>query len=213
MYEPRLNVKKEGFADFINHYAAVKSGTYDNDFLYSGIIPEIMETHDKIVRNCLLRKGFSEEFIQERIKDFHTEVSRSEDLWSCGYFYKDDLLFVINILIAFTIFAPIVYAIWYCIFYKSWKAGCCGKLKFKQFKQFYAIAPQKWELSDGYVSYLDSRELMIGSFYFSTFDSVKYYFWKTSVERQKDSKENNKILMKILENIQKDIDDYRKDLK
>ena len=85
MYEPRLNVKKEGFADFINHYAAVKSGTYDNEFLYSGI-----------VRECFKRKGFSEEFIQEHIKDFRTEVSRSKFLWSCGYFYKDDLLFVIT---------------------------------------------------------------------------------------------------------------------
>lgn len=120
---------------------------------------------------------------------------------------------LINILIAFTIFGPIGYAVWYYIFYLSWKAGCCGKLKFKQFKQFYAIAPKKWELCDGYVSYLDSRELTIGSFYFSPFDSVKYYFWKTSVESQEDAKENNKIFMKTLESIQKDIDDYRKELK
>lgn len=95
MYEPRLNVKKEGFAYFINRYAPVKSVTYDNDFLYLGIIPDIMKTHDKIVRDCFKRKGFSEEFIQEHIKDFRMEVSRSEFLWSCGYFYKDDLLFII----------------------------------------------------------------------------------------------------------------------
>ena len=120
---------------------------------------------------------------------------------------------LINILIAFTIFAPIGYAVWYYIFYLSWKNGCCGKLKFKQFKQFYAIAPKKWELNDGYVSYLDSRELTTGSFYFSPFDSVKYYFWKSSIEKQEDSRASNKVFMKTLESIQKDIDDYRKDLK
>lgn len=97
MYEPRLKVKKEGFADFINRYAAIKSGTYDNAFLCFGIIPEFMETYDKIVRDCFKRKGFSEKFIQDHIEDFRTdtEVSRSEFSCGCRYFYKDDLLFVI----------------------------------------------------------------------------------------------------------------------
>lgn len=53
---------------------------------------------------------------------------------------------LIDILIAFMMLAPIAYISWYCDFYLAWKTGCCGKLKFKQFKQFYAIAPKKWEL-------------------------------------------------------------------
>lgn len=118
---------------------------------------------------------------------------------------------LINILIVFTVSVPIGYAVWYCIFYSPWKTGCCGKLKFKQFKQFYAIAPQKWELSDGYVCYYNGS---IGSYiYFSQIDSIKYYFWKKSISKKKENNENNKVFMKTLESIQKDIDDYRKDLK
>lgn len=121
---------------------------------------------------------------------------------------------LINILIVFTIFAPIGYAVWYYIFYSSWKTGCCGKLKFKQFKRFYAIAPKKWELCDGCVRYLDKCGNTVDSYlYFSPFDSIKYYFWKSSIEKQEDSRANNKVFMKTLESIQKDIDDYRKDLK
>lgn len=109
------------------------------------------------------------------------------------------------------ILASIGYAVWYYIFYSSWKTGCCGKLKFKQFKQFYVIAPDKWELSDGYVRYYN--DAIHSYIYFSQIDSIKYYFWKKSINKLEENKDNNKVFIKTLELIQKDIDDYRKDLK
>lgn len=115
---------------------------------------------------------------------------------------------LINILIIFTILASIGYAVWYYIFYSTWKTGCCGKLKFKQFKQFYTIAPEKWELSDGYVRYYN--DLIHSYIYFSQIDSIKYYFWKKSINKRTENNENNKVFMKTLEMIQKDIDDKRR---
>lgn len=116
-------------------------------------------------------------------------------------------------LIVIMIIGLVVYGTWYYIFYSTWKAGCCGKLKFKQFKQFYAIAPEKWELRDGYVCYLNRNVdgLEYNNIYFSPVDSIKYYFWKKSVSNLEKNNENNKIFMRTLKSIQKDIDDYRKD--
>lgn len=92
---------------------------------------------------------------------------------------------LINILIVFTVFVPIGYAVWYCIFYSPWKTGCLC---------YY---------NGSIVSYI----------YFSQIDSIKYYFWKKSISKKKENNENNKVFMKTLESIQKDIDDYRKNLK
>ena len=95
MYEPYKIVKKEGFADFESCYTMFKRGIFENQ-LYSKILQEIQDKYDAIVIACFAQKGFSEKYIREHIDEFRTEVSRSNFCSSCGYFYKDDLLFVIT---------------------------------------------------------------------------------------------------------------------
>lgn len=95
MYEPGKIVKKEGFADFESCYTMFKRGIFENQ-LYSKIVQDIQDKYDAIVIACFKQKGFSKAYIREHNNEFRTEVSRSSFCSSCGYFYKDDLLFVIT---------------------------------------------------------------------------------------------------------------------
>lgn len=96
MYEPWKIVRKEGFANFESCYTMFKfHGIFENQ-LYPRIFEELQDKYDAIVLACFIQKGFSEPYIREHIDEFHTEVSRSGFCSSCGYFYKDDLLFIIT---------------------------------------------------------------------------------------------------------------------
>ena len=95
MYEPWKVAKKDGFANYDHAYTMYKRGVFEND-IYTKFIMDLQDKYDEIILKCFEQKGFSERYIREHIDEFRAEVARSDFCESRGYFYKDDLLFVVT---------------------------------------------------------------------------------------------------------------------
>ena len=90
-------------------------------------------------------------------------------------------------------------------------------ITFQQFKDFYNLNPDSWTLKRCRVYKNDDNEL---SFTFTYDEWKKYVKFKAQIEKQKEEqrlakeeidrrKQQNKITVKILEEVQKDIDHIR----
>lgn len=83
------------------------------------------------------------------------------------------------------------------------------KIKYKSFKTFYNLNPDRWELHCGYVwcrtinkngSY--GKEI----FRFGFIDYIRYYFWMLGAEKRKNEMDNSEAIARMLASVKYDIE-------
>ena len=80
------------------------------------------------------------------------------------------------------------------------------KLKFKNFKEFYEVNPERWGLNEGNVLCRKANCKYDGdTFYFGFLDYIKYVMWKRKIDHRAKSKEDNAATARMLEAVKSDI--------
>lgn len=80
----------------------------------------------------------------------------------------------------------------------------CPRISYKNFKNFYAIAPKKWKFGKQYLCY-NGNVVEFNSY----IDVMKYQRFQKQKEKHEEEMEKNTRQAAFLEEIQKDIDRYR----
>ena len=90
----------------------------------------------------------------------------------------------------------------------SWcdlKDDRCPRISYKNFRNFYAIAPEKWDFDSRYHPYYYGKVVEFNSY----IDVIKYQYFRSQLEKHTKEIERNKRQAAFLGEIQKDIDEYR----
>lgn len=82
-------------------------------------------------------------------------------------------------------------------------------ITFKQFKNLYAVAPDKWTLNDEFVRYKTISYLGAWIDFKTAADLRKYKKWKQKLDSEQLLKKNNKLYGELITAWTKDIEDYR----
>jgi len=85
----------------------------------------------------------------------------------------------------------------------DWRRRINFRLSFDHFKQLYSVAPQKYDLNPGYVSYAGN---IIG---FSLLDWKKYKKWCKQLEKERAELRDIRVKKEFLEAVNRDIDAYK----
>lgn len=99
----------------------------------------------------------------------------------------------------------------------DWSTKKSNKLKIKleQFKLFYSINPNVWELRDDYVIYnvfnKDGYATKSFKFYFPFLDFIKYKIFKKRLDKKSTQVKYSELYLEALEYIKKDIDKFTTD--
>ena len=76
------------------------------------------------------------------------------------------------------------------------------KIKFKTFKHFYNVNPDRWDLYDGSIRCNgETKEY----FYFGIIDYIKYKFWRRSLDKQQREQEDMKSVARMIGYVKADI--------
>ena len=109
----------------------------------------------------------------------------------------------------FAVAAFLVFLIYTLICWYDAKNGCRAKIKYKSFKKFYNLNPDRWILRDGWVDcFCDYSNSY--SFYFSYFDWFKYEHFAESIEKHKEKQKANECTAKMLAAVKQDIERHDK---
>ena len=81
----------------------------------------------------------------------------------------------------------------------------CPRISFKNFKNFYAITPKKWNLKKDKYLYYDGHLVEFNNY----IDVMKYQHFRKQIEKHAEEMEKNARQAAFLEEVQKDIDRYR----
>lgn len=82
---------------------------------------------------------------------------------------------------------------------------CC--LSFKQFKSFYSLNPEKWNVGSNCLGYYAHGFAFAQKVRFrSWFDVLRYYFFAKRVKKKKRMNQANQNTLLVIHEIQKDID-------
>ena len=79
-----------------------------------------------------------------------------------------------------------------------------AKLKFKTFKSFYNINPDRWDLYDGSVICKD-KDYRKQYFHFGLIDYIKYKFWRRNLDKHEKEKEEAESIARMIDTVKEDI--------
>lgn len=108
-------------------------------------------------------------------------------------------------------------ALFFCILlilFINWifeRSNSAPKIKFKDFKKFYLINPDRWKLYSVTVGCLDESKYSytFGHHYivlnFSYSDYLKYVLWKFMLEHRKKNIKSTETMLRVVELVKKDI--------
>ena len=89
------------------------------------------------------------------------------------------------------------------------------KIKLKQFKLFYSMNPNVWELRDDYVIYnvfnKNGYATKSFKFYFPFLDFIKYKIFKKRLDKKSTQVKYSELYLEALEYIKKDINKFTTD--
>lgn len=97
------------------------------------------------------------------------------------------------------------------------------KIKFRSFKKFYAVAPEKWDLQKDFIRYRYSEnfkykncEIRLSAekyqyFRFSWFDTIRYHRYKKYLKKKINEQEKDIAMTRFLREVQKDINKWDKE--
>lgn len=85
-------------------------------------------------------------------------------------------------------------------------------IKYKTFKSFYNINPERWYTHDDYVTYSLPRKYCNSTvyLYFNFIDYYRYRYWLYDREHCENKQQHSEKLRMIAESVQKDIQDNEK---
>lgn len=86
-------------------------------------------------------------------------------------------------------------------------------IKFKSFKNFYELNPDRWKLYDSHVACKTESEHIVRSIYrecyddlkFGFIDSCRYKYWKHSLDKRKQEKYNTQVTARMIAAVKQDI--------
>lgn len=83
-------------------------------------------------------------------------------------------------------------------------------ISFDSFLDFYAIAPEKWDLYSMFVtySYYNEHRYIERRLRFNLIDSIRYKFWRIKQEYKNESVRETRERAELIQELQKDIDNY-----
>ena len=85
-----------------------------------------------------------------------------------------------------------------------WFISCdTPRIKFRDFKTFYALNPDRWYLEDDNIKCCTNG--LYDIFYFGLIDYYRYKLWKRNIEKRKINKTNMEITARMLEAVKEDI--------
>lgn len=99
----------------------------------------------------------------------------------------------------------------------DWSTKKSNKLKIKleQFKLFYSMNPNVWELRDDYVIYnvfnKNGYATKSFKFYFPFLDFIKYKIFKKRLDKKSTQVKYSELYLEALEYIKKDIENFTTD--
>lgn len=110
-------------------------------------------------------------------------------------------------MIALIIFVGAVLMTFLIVALVEWDFSRRGtKLKFKNFKEFYEVNPERWGLNEGNVLCRKANYKYDGdAFYFGFIDYIKYMMWKRKIDRGIKLKEDNAATARMLKAVKADI--------
>ena len=79
----------------------------------------------------------------------------------------------------------------------------CPTIKFKDFKEWFALRPEVYTLRDSTV-----YRQNLGDFRFNMIDTIRYKFWKKRGYFRKAEEKNEKQMQTLLSYVKRDIDMY-----
>ena len=94
--------------------------------------------------------------------------------------------------------------------------GDMPKIKFKSFKNFYELNPDRWILHDDCVGCKSERfytSFVADRFHFGFVDFYRYKLWMHSLERQKENKRKAQITARMVAAVKQDIEANEKKAK
>lgn len=77
-----------------------------------------------------------------------------------------------------------------------------AKIKFKSFKHFYNVNPDRWDLYDGSVVCKGQTKEY---FYFGLIDYIKYKFWRRWLDKRDKEREQAKSISRMIGYVREDI--------
>ena len=115
------------------------------------------------------------------------------------------LIIFIGILVVLSFCVSMIYLI---IEYFTEKCG--AKLKFKSFKRFYNINPDRWDLDDASVACkckcnTNSWNVTKEYFYFGIVDHIRYKFWKRNLDKRDKEKAHAQSTARMINSVREDI--------
>lgn len=97
-----------------------------------------------------------------------------------------------------------------CWYHDKSPTSPVGKISFEQFKTFYSLAPDKWYLYSGHVSYKLENKIFSRDLQFSFIDTIRYVKWKGKLDEDEALAKQSEEFKEVLESIQKDLEEYKK---
>lgn len=94
------------------------------------------------------------------------------------------------------------FAMWFCWYGEKNKT--CPHVSYKNFREFYAVAPDKWKIKNGYLEY-ENRIVELEKYS----DLLKCKRFKRQLKKRGDELERSARQAAFLEEVQKDINKYR----
>ena len=97
------------------------------------------------------------------------------------------------------------------------------KIKFRSFKEFYVVAPEKWDLQKDFVRYRYSEnfkykncEILLSAekyqyFRFSWLDTIRYRRYKKYLKKKINEQEKDIVMTRFLREVQRDINKWDKE--
>lgn len=86
------------------------------------------------------------------------------------------------------------------------------KIKFKSFKNFYELNPDRWRLCDGYIACKTDTEKIrttcidhYDDLQFGFIDFYRYKYWKHCIDKRKQERYNTQITSKMIAAVKQDI--------
>ena len=116
-------------------------------------------------------------------------------------------------IIALIIFIGIIVVLSFCVFMiyltiEYFTKKCGTKLKFKSFKRFYNINPNRWDLYDGFVvckCNINSWHITKECFYFGIVDYIRYKFWRRNLDKRDKEKAHAQSTARMINSVREDI--------
>lgn len=79
------------------------------------------------------------------------------------------------------------------------------KIKFKSFKKFYEINPDRWDLCYGYVRCNTGKMFIYEDFHFGFIDFIKYKLWYKMLERNQNKRREAESISRMITAVKQDI--------